>query len=124
MKHLLNGVAVAAALVIAASAWAQNPPGQPSLQTGVPKAGTASPNVGATPAPGPMTHHRHKRMPMSHMAKRSGGATTAQLNREELARIQGGAPPQAPMSAVPGQPSLQRGEPGAGMPSPSYHTPQ
>jgi len=118
MKHLLIGATIAAAFAIAAPAWAQAPT--------APAAPSASP---ATPMAPSQAHHR----PMRHMEHpghtRMGGgnAVTDQLNREELARIQGGgavAPPPA-MSGVPGQPSLQKGEPGAGMPSPSYHaTPQ
>ena len=112
MKHLLSGVAVAAALVIAAPAWAQAP---------------TTPPAGASTASAPMapmaSTQRHKRMPMHHMAKSSGDAMTDQLNREELGRIQGGgmAPPPPPprMSGVPGQPSLQKGQPKANTPSPS-----
>ena len=110
MKQLLNGVAITvAALAIAAPAWAQAP---------------ATPPAGASTAPAPTTQ-MHRPVRPHHWTKGSGDATTDQLNREELARIQGGAPmAPAPMPAVPGQPSLQKGEPGAGMPSPSYHGPQ
>ena len=114
MKHLLSGVALAAALASAAPAWAQAP---------------ASPPAGASTAPAQMAPtQRHKRMPAHHyMAKAPGNSMTNQLNREELARIQGtGAmPPPAPMSGVPGQPSPTAGIPGAGQPSASTHpTPQ
>lgn len=45
MKHLLNGVAVAAALVIAAPVWAQNPSGANSMGT----PGTNPSGPGLTP---------------------------------------------------------------------------
>jgi len=94
MKYLLNGVAVAAALAIAAPAWAQNP------------------SSGSAPAPAansamPPAHHavRHaKAMHAFHkgMAHKAGltGDTTAQLNREELARLQAGGPPTPPPPAA------------------------
>jgi hypothetical protein len=94
MKYLLNGVAVAAALAIAAPAWAQNPSG------------------GSAPAPAansamPPAHHavRHaKAMHAFHkgMARKAAltGDTTAQLNREELARLQTGGPPTPPPPAA------------------------
>jgi hypothetical protein len=115
MKQLLNGVAVVAALLIAAPAWAQNPSGGNSM-------GAAGPNPGGpgltpysgggAPAPNsamPPAHHavRHARAMhsfhrgMAHKAALTGD-TTAQLNREELARIQSGnmsnppAPPPPP----------------------------
>ncbi len=91
MKHLLYGVAIAAALAIAAPASAQTP------------TAPANAPAAAAPAPAPMaSKQRHKRV-MHHrrMAHRGrmvpGDAMTEQLNREELARIQGGGPPGAPM---------------------------
>jgi hypothetical protein len=115
MKHLLNGVAIAAALAIAAPVWAQAPmtPSSPSA----PKA-AAAPAAGAPMAP-MAGKQRHKRM-MRHMAmhhkmhgKMAGADNmTDQLNREELARIQGGGMP-APMSAPGGA--------GQGGPRPSGH---
>ena len=115
MKHLLNGVAIAAAFAIAAPVWAQAPT----------TPGSSAPNAAAPAGPKTSTQ-RHKRMPMPHhVSKAAGDAMTDQLNREELARIQGGAPPPAPMtsSSVPGQPSLTKGIPKAGSPSPSAPTP-
>jgi len=101
MKHLLNGVAIAAALAIAAPAWAQTPMTPKSPAASAPMAPMAS-------AP------RHKR----HMAMHHGMmSTTDQLNREELARIQGGgaAPMPAPAATGPyGQPNNTKGIPGAG----------
>jgi hypothetical protein len=93
MKHLLNGVVIAAALAIAVPAWAQAPaPAAPTAP--------AEPAAGAPMAPmAPMAgKQRHKRMMHRHMTSRRGGpaeSTTDQLNREELARIQGGPPPGA-----------------------------
>ncbi len=107
MKHLLTGVAVAAALAIAAPVWAQNPSG------GSPNPGGGG---GAAPAPAdnsamPPAHHavRHAHAMhgfhkgMAHKAALTGD-TTAQLNREELARLQSGAPPSPPMAAAPPPP--------------------
>ena len=121
MKHLLNGVAIAAALAIAAPAWAQAPM---TPKTSAPKAApAAAPAAGAPMAP-MASKQRHKRG-MRHMARRGGGGAvsmTDQLNREELARIQSGAPPAPPpMPGVAGQPDELRGIPGAGQPSASYH---
>jgi hypothetical protein len=122
MKHLLNGVAIAAALAIAAPAWAQAPM-TPTAKT-APKAAAPAPATPAAGAPAaPMaSKQRHKRG--SHrMARRGrGGAPTMtdQLNREELARIQGGAPPMPPQG-IAGQPNELRGIPGAGQPSASEH---
>lgn len=139
MKHLLTGVAVAAALAIAAPAWAQNPsggnavgtpgpnPGGPGLtpySSGPPAAQPAPPTspppaamppaASAPPAPNsampPM--HRHARAmhhPMHgmHHGPAVSGDTTAQLNREELTRIQSGntsnpaAPPAPPSGPGP-----------------------
>ncbi|HLY47056.1 MAG TPA: hypothetical protein VKQ73_15845 [Stellaceae bacterium] len=113
MKQLLNGVAIAAALVIAAPAFAQAPPTSPDM--GKKASGGAGRSVGrvapapaaapaAAAAPAQM-HHRpmhHHMAHHGHMGKKSGGdAMTDQLNREELARIQGGAPG-APMPPPPG----------------------
>jgi hypothetical protein len=99
MKHLLNGVAIAAALAIAVPAWAQAPAAAPAAPA------AAAPSAGAPMAPmaGKQRHKRvmHRRM----MSKRGGPAesTTDQLNREELARLQGGGMPGSPpvSSATP-----------------------
>ena len=108
MKHLLNGVAIAAALVIAAPAWAQAPmtPGAPKAPSAAPPAAAAAP---AAPA---ASKQRHR--PMRHAAKSKGGkkgmraggdSMTEQLNREELARLQGGGMAQQPMGAMPPGPA-------------------
>lgn len=96
MKHLLNSVAIAAALAIAGPAWAQNPATPGAAGAGVP------PPPAATSATVPAHHAvRHARAMHAHhkgMAQKAAmsGDTTAQLNREELARIQSGAPPAPP----------------------------
>ena len=103
MKHLLNGVAIAAALAIAAPAWAQAPM---TPSSGAPSAG--APSAAAPTA----SKQRHKRTGARHVARRGGGkrgapgdVMTEQLNREELARIQGGAP--AGMAPPPSPQALQ-----------------
>jgi hypothetical protein len=112
MKHLLNGVAVAAALAIAAPAWAQAPmtPGAPAPSAAPSAAPAAAP---AAPKAAMQRHHR----PMRHAAKgkrgkmraSAGDSMTEQLNREELARISGGGMPAGgpmgpgPMNAGAGQ---------------------
>ena len=133
MKHLLNGVAIAAALVIAGSAWAQqkevpnpnvnpsgNPMGMPGPNPGGPGltpytgGGYATqPTTSATPPPHPVHHVRamhHFHKGMAQKAALSGN-TTAQLNREELARINAGnlssPPPAAPMPEGPPPPPSQ-----------------
>jgi hypothetical protein len=102
MKYLLCGIAVTAALVIAAPVWAQ--PTNPSSEN----RGAPAPVPAENSATQPIHHHhavRHAHAMHAHhtdMARKaaSTGDTTAQLNREELARIQSGAPP-APMPAAP-----------------------
>jgi hypothetical protein len=114
MKHLLNGVTVAAALAVAAPAWGQAPTTPVS---------PAAPNaaVPMAPMPGMATKQRHKRVPTTMVRHSSGNAMTDQLNREELARIEGGsAPPPMPMGAA-GQPSPTMGIPGGTQPSASTH---
>lgn len=140
MKYLLNGVAVAAALVIAAPVWAQNPsggnavgtpgpnPGGPGL---TPYSGGAPPAPpAAEPAPAAMPpsampsgsesnsamppmhreahmrhyHHHMMHARIIHHGPRNPEDTTAQLNRAELARIQGNAAAPAPQAAPAGEP--------------------
>ncbi len=92
MKHLLNGVAIAAALAIAAPAWAQAP--MTPSSSGAPKA-AAAPAATAAPT---ASKQRHKRT--THAARKGkmapGEMMTEQLNREELARLQGGGGPPPP----------------------------
>jgi hypothetical protein len=105
MKHLLTGVAMAAALAIAAPVWAQNAPtpggNNPTSGSAWPLAPKpAAPAPAAAPAK-PMAakmpmHHRHWR----HHPMNAGDSMTEQLNQQELQRIMGGAP--APMPMTPG----------------------
>jgi hypothetical protein len=86
MKHLLNGVAVAAALAIAAPAWAQmNTPMSPSAPAAPPAASTEAPAAKSS----------------------SDNSTTEQLNRQELSRIQTGPAPMAAPAPMP----MQQGGP-------------
>lgn len=134
MKQLLSGVAVVAALVIAAPVWAQNPSGGNAVGTPGPNPGGPglTPYTGGAPAPAPaansamppMHHARAMHHFHHHMARKAAltGDTTAQLNREELARIQSGslgnppAPPPGPMPAGgnPGNASPYSSGPGGG----------
>src|SRR5271165_7314315 len=125
-KNLANSFAIAAALAIASPAWAQSTP--PAAGAGMQganpmtipapaaSAAPANPNLPAAGAgmqgANPMTipaHHavRHAHAMHAHHKAMAGkaaltGDTTAQLNREELARIQSGnvsnppAPPAPP----------------------------
>lgn len=124
MKHLLNGVMVAAALAIAAPVWAQAPmtPGAPAR---APAAAPAAPMAGAGGAQmaAPQRHHRRHMRKVARRGGRmrggGGGDSMAnQLNREELSRIQsgGGMPPQQ-MQMQPQMQQMQ-GNPYAG-PRPS-----
>ena len=97
MKHLLNGVAIAAALAIAAPAWAQAPMTPAAKSPPKAAAPAAAPAAADSMKPMAMGKQRHKRGGARHMARRGGAPSmTDQLNREELARIQsgGGAPMQ------------------------------
>jgi len=115
MKYLLNGVAVAAALAIAAPVWAQAPQGGAPMTPAPAQPMAAAPAGGAMPMQHakPMRHAKHMNMKMKkRWAKRGGKRTfsaddrmTEDLNRQELARLQGGggqmaAPP--PMGMPPG----------------------
>lgn len=133
MKTLWTGIAVAASLAIAAPVWAQTNPsaGNPVGTLGPNPGGPGlTPYTGGVPAPAansatPPAHHavRHARAMHAHhrhMAAKAAltGDTTAQLNREELARIQSGnlSNPSAP----PGPPGAG---PGAGGPGPAPYSP-
>jgi len=118
MKHLLNGVAIAAALAIAApAAWAQAPM--------TPKAAPAAPKAAAPAAGAPMaptaSKQRHKRGGKRYARRGGAVSMTDQLNREELARIQSGGAASMPQPGLAGQPNELRGIPGAGQPSASEH---
>jgi len=96
MKHLLTGVAMAAALAIAAPVWAQSTPMTPSSP---PKPAASTPSSSTPMASKPMP-----KKPMHHMASHKGGMMnqgdqmTEQLNQQELQRIQSGSPPSMPPS--------------------------
>jgi hypothetical protein len=117
MKHLLNGVAIAAALVIAAPAWAQAPM-TPAAKSAPKAAAPAAAPAAAEPMKPMASKQRHKRGGAKRLARRGGAdSMTDQLNREELARIQSGGMP-APMGTGRyGQPSNTEGIPKAGEPS-------
>ena len=111
MKHLLTGVAMAAALAIAAPVWAQAPAPAPAPMTppaAAPKAPAAAP--AAPSAATPMAKKPMAKMPMKsmhhHMAMRkhmmgSGDQMTEDLNKQELSRIQGGGAAPAPSGPAP-----------------------
>jgi hypothetical protein len=132
MKHLLNGVAIAAVLAIAGPVWAQAPTGGNPMGTPGPNPGGPglTPYSGGAPPPAPtsaMPPMHHPMHPVKHvhamhafhkgMAKKAAmaGDTTAALNREELARINSGEtgnpPPAAPMpeEGPPGSPGHMPG---------------
>ena len=109
MKHLLNGVAIAAALAIAAPAWAQAPMTPAAKSPPKAAAPAAAPAAGAPMAP-MASKQRHKRGATKRMARRGGAVSmTDQLNREELARVTGGGAPG-------GGPGGGRLEPGGSLP--------
>jgi hypothetical protein len=92
MKHLLNGVAIAAVLALAAPALAQNAPMTPSTPPAAAPAPATSAPMKMPMAKKPMVHH----MAMKRHWVGGGDKMTEQLNAQELARITGGAPPPAP----------------------------
>ena len=91
MKHLLTGVAVAAALAIAAPVWAQNPAPAPApapvqSMNRMPAGGSATSERGS----GARAHHR--RHAVQSAGKSSAGSQADQLNRQELSQLQGANP--------------------------------
>jgi hypothetical protein len=89
MKHLLTGVAVAAALAIAAPVWAQNPAPTPApvqSMNRMPAGGSATSERGS----GARAHHRHHAVQSA--GKSSAGSQADQLNRQELSQLQGTNP--------------------------------
>src|SRR5580704_3319138 len=108
MKHLLTGVAMAAALAIAAPVWAQSTPMTPSAPS---KPTTSTPSSSTPMASKPMASKPMASMPMPkkpvhHMASHKGGMMnqgdqmTEQLNQQELQRIQSGSPPSMPAGGM------------------------
>jgi hypothetical protein len=127
MKHLLNGIAIAAALALAAPAWAQgggNPMGMPGPSPGGP--GLTSYSSGQTPSSSATpSRHRHARH-ATHATRRGPqltGSTAGQLNQEELGRLQAGnfsnpaAPPAPGMSPPPPGPGSAAPWPGRNPPA-------
>jgi hypothetical protein len=135
MKHLLNGVAVVAALAIAAPVWAQtSAPMTPSSRAPAAAAPAASAAAPAEPMAGKARHKRVRHsMATRHGKKMARGGSpdnvANQLNAQELQR-QGGAPAAGGLMAPGtlgggyGQPSPTQGIPGGNQPSASSHPPQ
>jgi hypothetical protein len=149
MKHLLNGVAIAAVLAIAAPVWAQtgapgtNQYGQPMQTQGMPGASQSSPSSHAAMPAAPAPSASSAAAPMKPMATKkrakratrqaarhgksrravasSGDSMTSQLNREELSRIQSGGSSPPGATNQYGQPMQTYGMPGASQSSPSAH---
>jgi hypothetical protein len=116
MKHLLNGVTIAAALAIAAPVWAQTgAPMSPSAPAAPPAASAAPAELMAATPHHRARPHRVARQGMRGTGKaRADNGMTEQLNREELSRIQTGGGI-APMAAPAPMPM------GTGGPRPSGH---
>lgn len=105
MKHLLNGLAMTAALVIAAPVWAQTGAPMTPMAPGAPPA--ASSMEPAEPM-ATTRHHRARHHRVVRHSRRGGRAgseegTTEQLNRQELSRIQGGGAPGMAPAPTPGE---------------------
>ena len=124
MKQLLNGVAIAAAVAIAAPVWAQS--GAPMTPS------SRAPAAALTAAPAPMAKAHSKRATHRRTARRGKARMAAsdsmanQLNAQELSRAGGGARnPMAPgtLGGGYGQPSPTQGIPGGDQPSASSHPP-
>ena len=110
MKHLLNGVAVVAALAIAAPVWAQTAaPMTPSSRT---------PATSAAAPAAPAAKVRHKRVSHSKAMRRGMARRTSpdnianQLNAQELARVGSSSAPDMAGPRGYGQPTPQSGAPG------------
>lgn len=129
MKHLMNGIAIVAALVIAAPVWAQSgAPMTPSSRAPA-AASAAAPAPMATKARTKRVTHRvtHRKMARHGKARMAGSDSMAnQLNTQELQRVGGGGRnPMAPgtLGGGYGQPSPTQGIPGGDQPSASSHPP-
>lgn len=115
MKHLLTGVAIAAALAISAPAWAQNTPGPKASgggsQTSTPmKPAAAAPAkpMAAKPAAAHKMAMHHRMVHHHHMMAGRQDTATEELNKQELARIQGGGGGAPAGASMPGpRPSPQ-----------------
>lgn len=142
-RHLLNGVAVIAALAFSAPVWAQaaspsggNAMGMPGpnpggggltpYSTGAPTSATAAPSPASSSATPPMHRHAHhvaRTAPHKKMAPLTGNSA-AQLNQQELARIQTGSsmPPSAPMPNPSAGNTMGMPGPNAGGPGPTPYS--
>jgi hypothetical protein len=106
MKHLLTGVAMAAALAIAAPTWAQTPTAPMTPGGNNPTTGAAGPFAPKPPAPPAATPAAAKPMAAKKMHHHythkmsAGDQTTEQLNAQELQRITGGGAPMAPAAPM------------------------
>jgi hypothetical protein len=129
MKHLLTGVAMAAALAIAAPVWAQSTPTAPAAPPAAPSKPMSSTPSSSTPMaskPMPMASKPMPKKPMHHMASHKGGMMsqgdqmTEQLNQQELQRIQSGSPPAMPAGGMaPGNMSPGGNNPTTGAAAPT-----
>jgi hypothetical protein len=115
MNRLSSGLVIAAALAITATpGWAQSGAAPPPGAAMPPPSSTSA----MPPTHRPMRHHATHAKTMRH-GPTSTTDTTAQLNRAELARLQGGAPPPMPSAPpAPPAPQLQGGN-SMGMPGPA-----
>jgi len=87
MKHLLNGVAIAALLAIAAPVWAQGmAPSTSAPAASMPSTTSATPPMHRHARAHHATHGTHG---MAHGSAAVADSTT-QLNRAELAKVQAG----------------------------------
>ena len=105
MRLVLIGAATAIALGAASPGWAQNPSGGSATPPTMPPAAQPGPAAASSAIPAAQhsraMHAFHKRMSRRAAA---AGKTTAQLNRQELARIQAGySGHPAPGPAMPGK---------------------
>jgi hypothetical protein len=121
MKHLLTGVAMAAALAIAAPAWAQSS----SAPMTPPGGGAAKPGAAQPMAAKPMHRMYHHTTMHHHRYKMGeGDQMTEQLNQQELQRIMGGgAAGPAPAPMAPGGNNPTSGSAGPFAPSGSAPPP-
>jgi hypothetical protein len=114
MKHLLNGVAMAAVLALATPAFAQNAPMTPSTPPTAAPA-PAPKTVTSTAPTKPMAKRPIRHVASTKHTMSQGDQMTDQLNQQELARIQGGSTPTPPAAPMPGQ---QMPSPGIAAPPP------
>jgi len=123
MKHLLNGVAVVAALAIAAPVWAQTAaPMTPSSRAPAAAPAATAPAASMAAPAAPTAKARHKRV-SHHKATRRGMTGKAspdnianQLNARELARVGSSSAPGMTGSYGWG---YDQGAGGYGQPSPT-----